>query len=82
VGRGERKRDRKYREKNADKPRLSEGEELPGTNVGEHLHQVQVQQEHPMHLVQVQQEHHLDICSNNSEEVEHFEYDSDFRRLD
>ena len=42
MSRGERKRDRKYREKNADKPRLGEGEELSDANVAEQLHQVQV----------------------------------------
>ena len=46
------------------------------------MYQVQVQQEHQMHQVQVQQEHHPDNGSNNSEEVEHIEYDSDFKILD
>ena len=46
------------------------------------VYQVQVYQEHHMHQVQVQQEHHPDNGSNNSEEVEHIEYDSDFKILD
>ena len=82
MSRDERKRDRKYKEKKADKLRLSQDEELADANDGGQVHQVQVQQEHQVHQVQVQQEHHPDNGSNNSEEVEHIKYDSDFNLLD